>query len=49
MKKFLSLLLAAAMLCTLLVGCGRDRDGAEGGNRAAVEGRGVSSETIRGG
>lgn len=26
MKKFLSLLLAAAMLCTLLVGCGSKSD-----------------------
>ena len=37
MKKFLSLLLAAAMLCTLLVGCGSKSDDSNGDYKPFVE------------
>ena len=33
MKKFLSLLLAAAMLCVLLAGCGKNPDTGNAGQR----------------
>ena len=46
MKKFLSLLLAAAMLCTLLVGCGSKSDDSNGDYKAFVEVQGVSGDTI---
>ena len=42
MKKFLSLLLAAAMLCTLLVGCGSKSDDSNGDYKPFVEVQGVS-------
>ena len=46
MKKFLSLLLAAAMLCTLLVGCGSKSDDSNGDYKPFVEVQGVSDDTI---
>ena len=46
MKKFLSLLLAATMLCTLLVGCGSKSDDSNGDYKPFVEVQGVSDDTI---
>ena len=46
MKKFLSLLLAAAMLCTLLVGCGSKNNDSNGDYKPFVEVQGVSDDTI---
>ena len=46
MKKFLSLLLAAAMLCTLLAGCGSKSDDSNGDYKPFVEVQGVSDDTI---
>ena len=46
MKKILSLLLAAAMLCTLLVGCGSKSDDSNGDYKPFVEVQGVSDDTI---
>lgn len=46
MKKFLSLLLAAAMLCALLVVCGSKNDDSNGDYKPFVEVQGVSDDTI---
>ena len=46
MKKFLSLLLAAAMLRALLVACGSKNDDSYGDYKPFVEGQGVSDDTI---
>ena len=46
MKKFLSLLLAAAMLCTLFVGCGSKNNDSNGDYKPFVEVQGVSDDTI---
>ena len=46
MKKFLSLLLTTAMLCTLLAGCGSKNGNSDGGYTPVNEVQGVSDDTI---
>ena len=46
MKKFLSLLLAAAMLCVLLAGCGKKDDESGSDYKPFVAVQGVTDDTI---